>query len=1062
MVAQSHSMARHQLVGLVLMSMVYGGQGCVFHCKTETCGAGMELTTAELYVGGVTWLFDKRWAQHGLREGYAIVGVVNLSSSGITGLAPGAFDCFRWNQPAMPSLELPLLGVVLDNNPLMSIPNGSLFAEIPVVSLSGCGITNVTAQDLAEYRGGNSMTGFNEAESFLFLYLNSNAIESVPLDLFSKVQVSCFVLDLSVTHLTSLPGSMLSGFKGTDVALNVANTRLTDLPDKMFAGSVTPVINAVYLTATRSGIQSAGGLFEGLTSGIMAAELDLRFNSISATDVQSIFTSYKQVGGSLGIYAGYNNITAIPDFFFKNLTGGSPTISSPRLLLNMTGNPLYDVSRDMFSGARYLGDISLCMSFPTAGRIKFPTLFLMEGNPTFAHGATLVVDLSATGADVATTAAFNKFLWPCSKKWCACGEDCKLLMTLAHNNISVLGPDSCANTRVTSLDLQYNNMTYISSVAFSTTSYDLQILDLSHNSLNLIPIELQNNLPGLRTLKVAHNLITAIPTYGNRINVSDAMGNPLQCATYMPLPSGCKCTHGNLLPSNCGYTRCMQGCTPTWAVNATCSPWMKCFDPSHIPTGHYFDTVFHTMLPLTECNATFKSETIRAKGYRQGYEVTKNTLTTDRVCSLCTTCPSGISDRSPCTATSDTVCETPVQKVCNDASVGTLVGIGVAIFVIPLLSIIFCWYVRRSSREPMMRRSSRQREDDDLVINNMEQVERRVSTTQVHKTFGIEEADVNLRTALGSNGRMFSGQWRTRPVAIRMLGVSIDDLTPDQMKGFDQEVTLMRTVYHPHLVKFFGAGIDSQSRPFLVFEFMTGSTLSSLLHDTSKRFDWPIRLRVAADICAGLRYLHEVGTAHQALSSKNCFVDDKMQAKVGDFSASVLAYTHTRPSGDAGPVSGLGLRSWSDTSIMPESTNSQTCPGGAASWPWMAPEALEGQECTTPEELEALDVYSYALVIWSIWTRLDPWEDVLNPADELFDEGKRLVVAGERPKVPRGCEASPDGFFELIQWCWSDVPSDRPNLETVGWRLASIARTQSVAGAASAPRYEDDYSVNNG
>ena len=261
-------------------------------------------------------------------------------------------------------------------------------------------------------------------------------------------------------------------------------------------------------------------------------------------------------------------------------------------------------------------------------------------------------------------------------------------------------------------------------------------------------------------------------------------------------------------------------------------------------------------------------------------------------------------------------------------------------------------------------------------------------------------------------------------------------------------------------------------------------------------------------MCITFRYLHEVGTAHQALSSKNCFVDDKMQAKVGDFSASVLAYTHTRPSGDAGPVSGLGLRSWSDTSIMPESTNSQTCPGGAASWPWMAPEALEGQECTTPEELEALDVYryaitfrfccgggfflsrhslwvcvhvshinvmllcmvrtlisttdSYALVIWSIWTRLDPWEDVLNPADELFDEGKRLVVAGERPKVPRGCEASPDGFFELIQWCWSDVPSDRPNLETVGWRLASIARTQSVAGAASAPRYEDDYSVNNG
>lgn len=62
----------------------------------------------------------------------------------------------------------------------------------------------------------------------------------------------------------------------------------------------------------------------------------------------------------------------------------------------------------------------------------------------------------------------------------------------------------------------------------------------------------------------------------------------------------------------------------------------------------------------------------------------------------------------------------------------------------------------------------------------------------------------------------------------------------------------MRSIRHPHLLTFFGAGVDKKSRAFLVTEIMQWS-LKPLLRDATRELDWATRLSFASDIAKGMR-----------------------------------------------------------------------------------------------------------------------------------------------------------------------------------------------------------------
>jgi serine/threonine protein kinase len=72
----------------------------------------------------------------------------------------------------------------------------------------------------------------------------------------------------------------------------------------------------------------------------------------------------------------------------------------------------------------------------------------------------------------------------------------------------------------------------------------------------------------------------------------------------------------------------------------------------------------------------------------------------------------------------------------------------------------------------------------------------------------------------------------------------------------------MRSLRHPNILIFYGAGVDSESRAFLVTELMTGS-LKTLLLNLAEALDWSTRLTFGIDSARGMAYLHDKGTVHR-------------------------------------------------------------------------------------------------------------------------------------------------------------------------------------------------------
>ena len=68
-------------------------------------------------------------------------------------------------------------------------------------------------------------------------------------------------------------------------------------------------------------------------------------------------------------------------------------------------------------------------------------------------------------------------------------------------------------------------------------------------------------------------------------------------------------------------------------------------------------------------------------------------------------------------------------------------------------------------------------------------------------------------------------------------------------------------------------------------------------------------------------------------------------------------------------------------------------------------------------------MYSYGIVLWEIITAQDPYSG-MGSMEVAYAAAER----GLRPTIPSVC---PEGYAELMERCWSDEPSDRPDFTEV-------------------------------
>ena len=117
-----------------------------------------------------------------------------------------------------------------------------------------------------------------------------------------------------------------------------------------------------------------------------------------------------------------------------------------------------------------------------------------------------------------------------------------------------------------------------------------------------------------------------------------------------------------------------------------------------------------------------------------------------------------------------------------------------------------------------------------------------------------------------------------RLVAIKM----IVGATPGLLKRFGVEARSTGSLQHPNIVTIYEFG-DQDGNPYLVMEYLEGSSLDSILTSGGTSLTLTAKLKICADVCNGLNYAHERGIIHRDIKPANIMVLNDGSVKIVDF-----------------------------------------------------------------------------------------------------------------------------------------------------------------------------------
>ncbi len=134
-----------------------------------------------------------------------------------------------------------------------------------------------------------------------------------------------------------------------------------------------------------------------------------------------------------------------------------------------------------------------------------------------------------------------------------------------------------------------------------------------------------------------------------------------------------------------------------------------------------------------------------------------------------------------------------------------------------------------------------------------------------------------------------------RDVAIKSLHLDSHDRDPGLMETLRQEARTMGKMQHPNIVAIHDAGVHA-GRPYLVFEFVEGMTLSDLRTDE----DLSVKRATAImrDIISGMAFAHQRDVIHCDLKPANILIGTDDKAKITDFGIAKIISGNRREDGN--------------------------------------------------------------------------------------------------------------------------------------------------------------------
>lgn len=234
----------------------------------------------------------------------------------------------------------------------------------------------------------------------------------------------------------------------------------------------------------------------------------------------------------------------------------------------------------------------------------------------------------------------------------------------------------------------------------------------------------------------------------------------------------------------------------------------------------------------------------------------------------------------------------------------------------------------------------------------------------VGKQFGPFTIDKELGS--GAMGTVYRGRYTKtgQVMAVKIMSPGIGSTNAAAVDRFEREISILKQLNHPNIVRFYGAG-KNQGMRYFAMEMIDGESLDKVMSRRG-RMTWEEVVELGKQLCSALQHAHEQGIIHRDLKPSNVMVLKDGTLKLTDF----------------GIAKDIDL----------EGLTATNCTVGTASY--MSPEQCKGERILTHKS----DLYSLGIMFYELVTGRKPFqadsamEMFMEHVNGTFERPSRLVL----------------------------------------------------------------------
>ena len=252
----------------------------------------------------------------------------------------------------------------------------------------------------------------------------------------------------------------------------------------------------------------------------------------------------------------------------------------------------------------------------------------------------------------------------------------------------------------------------------------------------------------------------------------------------------------------------------------------------------------------------------------------------------------------------------------------------------------------------------------------------------------------------GSFSKVYKGSYRHVPCALKLIFTT--DLTTDDIHKATVEAILLSSIRSRNIIHIYGICVHPPS-VMIALELCELGSLFDVLRNTKLCLSGTDRNFLALGCCRGLYALHSFNDniVHRDIKSMNFLVDRNLNAKLCDLELGQTEATSKK------------VRSENETENFLLN--------------WMPPEYIQFKQYTRPS-----DVYALSLVLWEIWSKQIPYEELSQQ-----EISRRVGWEGYRPALPTSCSPA---FCQLLTMGWAQDQTARLSASDMVAAVGSIWR----------------------